>query len=191
MTAYPDLYILRHGQTEWNAEHRIQGGLDSPLTRTGLAQAAAQQRILGGRDLTGYAAISSPQGRAARTAEIALEGLLGPIRYDARLSEIGVGEWQGLRRDDLVIDRVMDETEEGALDLYERAPGGEGFAALRRRCEAFLADLTGPAVLVTHGITSRMLRLVLLGRDISEIALLEGGQGNVFHLSGGVQTKLE
>lgn len=188
--AFPPVYILRHGQTVWNAEHRIQGALDSALTAQGRAQAAAQNSILARRDLSGITAFCSPQGRAFHTASIALDGLCARIQTDARLAEIGVGQWTGMLRDDLVIDRPVDESDESALDLYERAPGGEGFAALRRRCVSFLAELPGPSVLVTHGITSRMLRLVLLNRDTSEIALLPGGQGVVFYLENGVQTKL-
>ena len=190
MTSYPPLYILRHGQTEWNAEHRIQGGLDSPLTELGKVQARAQHEILARRDLSGFAAWTSPQGRAFHTASIALNGVVPTIQTDPRLTEIGVGAWEGLRRDELVIDRAMDESEESALDLYERAPDGEGFQALRVRCKAFLDELQGPAVIVTHGITSRMLRLVVLDRNISEIAGVEGGQGVVFQLVDGLQTKL-
>ena len=191
MHSFPDLYILRHGQTEWNAKHRIQGMRDSALTPDGIAQAQAQHRILARCDLHGFAALTSPLGRAASTADIALKGLIAPIRQDARLSEIGVGGWEGLRRDQLTLDRPFDESEETALDLYERAPGGEGFVALRVRYEDFLASLDGPAVLVTHAITSRMLRLVLLDLDNSDIGRLEGGQGNVYHLGQGVQRKLE
>ncbi|MDW3183997.1 histidine phosphatase family protein [Roseobacter sp.] len=187
---FPPLYILRHGQTEWNAEHRIQGSLDSPLSEMGRAQAAAQGRILQTRDLGGYRALCSPQGRCFQTAAIALEGLFDRIDTDARLAEIGVGAWEGLRRDDLVIDRAMDESEESALDLYERAPGGEGFAALHARCRDFLSGLTEPAVLVTHGITSRMLRLIILDKDVAEIGMLPGGQGVIYHLENGQMQQL-
>ena len=51
--SFPDLYILRHGQTEWNAEHRVQGGLDSPLTAQGREEAARQRALLAECDLTG------------------------------------------------------------------------------------------------------------------------------------------
>lgn len=187
---YPPLYILRHGQTLWNAEHRIQGSLDSPLTERGRAQARMQRDMLAERDLSRFEAVSSPQGRAFHTASLALEGLFDAIRTDPRLAEIGVGQWEGLARGDLASDRPVDESEESALDLYERAPGGEGFAALQRRCIGFLNGLQGPAVLVTHGVTSRMLRLVLTDRDISEIGLIQGGQGVIYYLENGVQRKL-
>ncbi|WP_299504847.1 histidine phosphatase family protein [uncultured Roseobacter sp.] len=186
----PPLYILRHGQTVWNAEHRIQGRLDSPLTAEGKAQARAQNNILRGLDLKGFQAFCSPQGRAFHTASIALEGLVPAVHTDPRLAEIFVGAWEGLRRDELVVDRPVDESEESALDLYERAPGGEGFQGLHARCTAFLADLQGPSVLVTHGITSRMLRLIILGKDIAEIGMLPGGQGVVYHLEDGEMHRL-
>ncbi len=187
---FPSLYVLRHGQTLWNAEHRIQGSLDSALTELGHAQACAQNDIVKGLDLQGYRAISSPQGRALETARLALDGVLPDFDTDARLREIGVGDWEGLKRDEIDPATVVDESEENALYLYEQAPGGEGFAALRARCSEFLASLSGPAILVTHGITSRMLRLVILDMDTCEIARLPGGQGVVFHLENGVQRKL-
>lgn len=176
------LYVLRHGQTVWNKEHRIQGRLDSPLTEQGKAQAGFQNVILRKLDLTGFQAICSPQARAFHTASIALDGIFQTITTDSRLAEISVGEWEGLRRGDLVAGRPTDESEEDALWLYERAPGGEGFEALHTRCVDFLASLSGPSVLVTHGITSRMLRLIALGKDISQIAMLPGGQGVVYHV---------
>ena len=188
---YPPLYILRHGQTVWNAEHRIQGSKDSPLTDKGRAQAEAQREILAAQDLTGFSAYTSPQGRAMSTAQIALRDFNLNLVQDARLAEIGVGDWEGLRREDLVLSEPVDESEESALDLYERAPGGEGFQALRARCQAFLADLKGPSVLVTHGITSRMLRLLALDLDIADIGRVGGGQGVIYFVEGGKSMCLE
>jgi len=186
----PPLYILRHGETEWNAEGRLQGHLDSPLTPRGLAQAKAQHAILAAQDLSGFQAFASPQLRALTTASIALTGLLPQVETDTRLREIGVGAWAGRARQEIMIDRPLDESDESVFDLYERAPGGEGFTALAERCSAFLSALSTPAVLVTHGITSRMLRLLALDMDISEMAALPGGQGVVFRIFEGEQVLL-
>lgn len=186
MTAMPPVYILRHGETEWNRAGRLQGRFDSPLTGTGIAQARAQRAILGRRDLARFRAISSPQGRAVETARIALEGLLAPVSTDAALSEIGLGAWAGASRSEMI-------TQSGARDgfaLYELAPEGEGFAALQERCRRFLQRLQGPSVLVTHGITSRMLRLILTDRPLSALRSIEGGQGVVFYLEDGKQHRL-
>lgn len=184
---YPELYVLRHGETHWNAEKRMQGRLDSPLTKTGEAQAARQGEILQQAAPPNAPVFSSPQGRALRTAEI-ICGPDRPVLTDARLSEIDVGRWQGQLRSSLQIKGPLQETSDGPLALYEQAEGGEGFAALRRRCTSFLDDLeevTGPVILVTHGITSRMLRLVWLGWPTQRMADLPGGQGIVHHLKAG------
>lgn len=184
---FPPLYILRHGETEWNAQGRLQGRYDSALTQRGRAQALAQRAILLRRDLTGFTAVSSPQGRAYQTAAIALDGVIDDIHTDERLGEIGLGDWAGQTRS-----LLMEEAQvKSGFDLYERAPGGEGFAALRLRAAAFLADLQGPSVVVTHGITSRMLRLIALGLPMAALTELPGGQGVVFHLESGIQTRLK
>lgn len=187
---FPELYVLRHGQTVWNLEGRIQGAMDSPLTDLGRAQAKRQNEILAAEPLDGFKCWTSPQGRALDTARIAVSGLVSPIQIDARLAEIGVGEWEGKTRDAELMQAPLDDSGESDFDLYERAPGGEGFAALRARCQLLLNDLDGPAVLVTHGMTSRMLRLILQNMDTSELGRVEGGQGVVFHIKDGACRKL-
>ena len=186
MTSYPPLYILRHGETVWNAENRLQGRFDSPLTARGRAQAEAQREILMAQDLSGFTAFSSPQERAQETARIALAGLL-PFQPHRGLAEIGIGDWAGTCRGTLLA-RCPEARD--TFDLYEMAPEGEGFAALESRCRAFLDGLKGPHVLVTHGITSRMLRLIVLGRDRSQLRAMQGGQGVVYYLAEGEQTRL-
>lgn len=184
----PEILILRHGETEWNVENRLQGRLDSPLTARGLAQAEAQADTLSSHDLGGFRFRSSPQMRAFRTAAIALAGIASRIETDPRLCEIDVGAWSGVRREDMKIDFVWHDTADGALEIYERAPEGEGFAALRARCEAFLDDLTGPTVIVTHGITSRMLRLVAMDLPTADLDTLPGGQGVIYRVANGVHS---
>ncbi|MGJ8623773.1 MAG: histidine phosphatase family protein [Yoonia sp.] len=187
---FPELYILRHGETYWNAESRMQGALNSPLTPKGIAQAQQQAAILARCDLAGFTAISSPQGRAFQTAGLAVAPLVGRIVTDNRLREIGVGDWQGRLRSELTFAGPPQDTPDGPIAMYEQAPGGEGFDGLEVRCRDFLADLRGPAVLVTHGITSRMLRMILLDAGRAALGELPGGQGNVFHLKDGVQSQL-
>ncbi|MBB5721760.1 putative phosphoglycerate mutase [Loktanella ponticola] len=184
---FPELYILRHGETEWNAENRMQGALNSPLTDKGLRDAARQAAILNGLDLTGFQFLCSPQGRAFQTAGLALGRIAADIHTDDRLREIGVGDWSGVLRDGLPVPEGKDPF----MAQYEIAPSGEGFARLEVRCRAFLADLTGPSVLVTHGITSRMLRSIVAGEGAVSVPTIHGGQGCVYHLKDGVQKLLE
>ena len=184
----PELFILRHGQTEWNAAGRLQGGYDSPLTALGHQQARAQQAILAACDLEGFQVLSSPLGRALETAKIALPGQ--KIHRRHALREIGIGAWAGVLVSDLPQDARGNPSADGDLALYRSAPGGEGLGALFTRCQRFLQEIDRPSVLVTHGITSRMLRAILLGRGGDDLTDLDGGQGVVFKIKDQVQTKL-
>ncbi|PVA06103.1 histidine phosphatase family protein [Thalassorhabdomicrobium marinisediminis] len=182
---FPELYILRHGETLWNAEDRMQGWLNSPLTPKGLEHARRQGAILAERDLEGFAFWCSPAGRAIQTAGLACP-MAEAIHTDVRLREIGVGDWAGRLRHEL----PPGEGPDPYLAQYDMAPGGEGTAAVRARVEAFLAELQGPAVIVTHGITSRMLRATVIGDQVLDSPSPNGGQGGVYHLKDGVQELL-
>lgn len=184
---YPELYILRHGETVWNAENRMQGELNSPLTEKGLRDAARQHAILSQCDLDGFAFYSSPQGRAFQTAGIALAGIADHIRTDDRLREIGVGDWSGRLRDELPMPKGKDPF----MAQYEIAPNGEGFAGVKARSKEFLAALSRPAVLVTHGITGGIIRGLVVGEKAFAQRTTHGGQGCVYHLKNGVQNLLE
>ena len=95
MTRYPDLYVLRHGETEWNREGIFQGVHDSPLTAMGREQAAHQGKILD-RAIVDWSAVdiySSPQGRAKTTAEIALAEVNRTADLHAALREVDTGDW--------------------------------------------------------------------------------------------------
>ncbi len=186
---FPEVFILRHGETHWNAEGRLHGTFDAPLSDLGLAQARAQRAILAGLPIAGLDVFLSPQPRVVHTAEVALAGHGRPMIQDSALLEIGIGAWAGQRIRDLPITLAPGEGEESLLPIYDAAPGGEGFAGLQRRCQRFLDNLQAPAVIVTHGITSRMLRLSILGMNLGEISKIDGGQGVVFQIKDGVQIK--
>ena len=187
---YPDLLILRHGETEWNRAGRMQGEADSPLTELGRSQAAAQGRLLDQFGISDWDIFCSPQGRSTETAQVALEGGMSRVVLDHRLAEITLGAWSGASRT-----RIMETAPhlfepEDSMIWYDHAPGGEGLDALFARTGAFLKDLTRPSVVFTHGITSRMLRCHALGLEPKAFSDLPGGQGVIYHLSRGQQTCL-
>ncbi|SHG65102.1 probable phosphoglycerate mutase [Cognatiyoonia sediminum] len=191
MKNWPEVIVLRHGETVWNRDNRMQGALNSPLTETGRQQASRQGELLSQFDLsTDWVAFCSPQGRAFQTAGLSVALHIPFVRTDDRLREIGVGEWSGKFRSDLKVEGPSHDGPDGPIAMYEQAPGGEGFDALNLRCQSFLDDLKGPTVIVTHGITSRMLRINLLGLPRSELGKLPGGQGNLFHIKDGVQKEI-
>ncbi|MGC1430418.1 MAG: histidine phosphatase family protein [Albidovulum sp.] len=187
-----ELFILRHGQTEWNAEGRMQGALDSPLTARGREQAARQAEILAaaGVGAQSYEFWVSPQGRARQTADIALAPFEAGLVIDSRLQEISLGPYDGLTHAEIETRHPGAFAQSDPFLWYDTAPGGEGFAAFDARLRGVLADLSRPAVIVTHGMVSRFLRGAVLGLGLGEISALTGGQGVVYHLKNGVQTRL-
>ncbi|MEL7133541.1 MAG: histidine phosphatase family protein [Pseudomonadota bacterium] len=187
---YPDLLLLRHGETEWNRIGRMQGAADSPLTQRGRAQAEVQGRLLGQRDLDGWAFAASPLGRCQETARIALGARAALVRQDRRLIEITLGAWTGKLRSVIAADAPDLFANGDGMNWYDHAPGGEGLEALYARTGAFLSELTTPTVIVTHGITSRMLRCHYLGLEPAAFADLPGGQGVIYAMMGGQQTCL-
>ena len=179
MSDCPDLWLMRHGETVWNAAGRLQGCHDSPLTMRGRIQAGWQAALVAG--LPGLR-LASPQGRAMATARIAFpDGFV----CDDDLREIGLGDAAGRLLADLVRERPGLFLS-GDLGWYDALPGGEGLAALEARMARVLARLTGPVLIVSHGITLRMIWALVTwsGRGRLHHAPLE--QGRVLALRGGV-----
>lgn len=134
------LYILRHGQTEFNLQHRVQGHCDSPLTPLGVEQAHAAGAWLAGQGVRFERIFSSPLGRALATAEVArgeltAAGLPAPaVEPVEGLIERSYGPFEGGPAADVPAE-LWDPGE--ALVPY----GGEGSAALRERVVGALTDL--------------------------------------------------
>ncbi len=190
MQHYPKIWFLRHGQTEWNKAYRLQGQLDSPLTARGREEARQQARLMPDILAQGPAVFVSPLGRAVQTASIALAG--APYRTDARLMEIDAGRWQGRLRADILAEHPALEGERAsALEIYDAAPQGEGLAAFQARICSFLRDLTGPTVIVAHGLLGQVLRAEVCGIPLSKAGHLSNLQGCVYVLEDGVERVLE
>ncbi|MBS1836509.1 MAG: histidine phosphatase family protein [Actinobacteria bacterium] len=118
------LLVIRHGQSEWNADGRWQGQADPPLTELGREQARRAARALGAID----ALFASPLGRAATTAAILSEELgVGPVVTMPGLMERHAGEWQGLTRIEI------EESFPGHLDAGRRPSGWEPDAEVETR----------------------------------------------------------
>ncbi|MGE5596637.1 MAG: histidine phosphatase family protein [Hyphomicrobiales bacterium] len=158
------LLLVRHGESEWNAERRWQGWHDVPLSPRGEAQAkraAEQLRWLLANQVV-RAVAASDLARARQTAEILTEGLgLGPVLTDRRLRERNVGEWSGLTEAEVEarFPGMLGRWRTGELD---RIPGGESNAEVLERALAAVRDLrSGPAdgwtIAVTHGGLIRVL----------------------------------
>jgi broad specificity phosphatase PhoE len=185
------IFLVRHGETEWNRARRYQGWLDSPLTPEGIAQAAAiGRRLLHLPGAVDAEIVASPLGRARRTATIIAEALSDsdgrprPIRFDERLREISLGSWDGIDKRD--IRRRAPEIftgEEGRWEWYFHSPDGETYDAFAARLAAFLADRDdAPVIAVCHGVVTRVLRGLYAGMRREEALRLAVPQDRVFRL---------
>jgi probable phosphoglycerate mutase len=165
------IFVIRHGQTEWNLARRMQGRLDSPLTHAGMEQAHSHGEVLKG--LTPIEAMYvSPSGRTRETAYIINSYVRAPVEFDESLLERDVGLWSGLTVDEL--EEAFPQAWRSRLDdpFNHRPPEGESLADMSVRCIEFLeAMLTGPAMnvaLVTHQVMSRVILGQLLALSEEE-----------------------
>ena len=168
------IYFVRHGQTAWNAEGRLQGQRDVPLNAVGLEQAAEvgdRLRALAGPGIAGAAFLASPLGRARRTMEILRARLAldpGGFDTDPRLMEIHFGAWEGSTWSEI---RRRDPAGAAARDRDRwgyRPPGlgGESYATLTERVGAVLAGIERDTVVVAHGGVARAM---LVARGLIDV----------------------
>ena len=165
MISVLDLWLIRHGETDWNAARRIQGQTDVPLNERGIKQAKRLAERFSAQQFG--AVYASDSERAHHTAKIAVGG---PIHADKRLREVHFGTLEGKTRPEL------SEAERRALLAYrtgdgsERLPGGESQNDVRERVQAWLKTLpsSGHIAAFSHGGTIRALVLSILEVPQSE-----------------------
>lgn len=149
------LILIRHGETLWNTERRMQGQLDSALTERGVWQACRLGERM--RDLSFVALYSSDLPRARLTAQRIADATGHSIIDDARLRERHFGLFEGMTRDEMqardpeVYARFM------SRDPRFAVPGGESPAGFSARCRAALEDIAArhpgaTIAVVTHGL---------------------------------------
>lgn len=183
------LYLMRHGETEWNVAGRYQGALDSPLTARGRSQATAIGALLRRTVEAPLRAAVSPLGRAQETARLVAMEIPLVIATDPRLAEVTIGAWDGMT--DFEIESEYPGALDGATnrDWYFRGPGAEPLDSVIARAQAWLTDAQdGPMLGVTHGLASRIIRGVYMGLSSREMLALPVPQDGVFRLEGGEAT---
>jgi broad specificity phosphatase PhoE len=166
------IYLVRHGQTSWNRDQRLQGVRDIPLNRAGIRQSyrlAEWYRKTGLRRI-----VSSPLLRACRTAQILAERAICSLLTDDRLREIDHGHWTGLRLE-TIEDRFPDDFATWSLFPEKvRMADGETLMAVYRRCTQALLDLiednpSEDVLVVSHGVVNALLLCAAIGASLSRI----------------------
>ncbi|MGF1761954.1 histidine phosphatase family protein [Aliivibrio kagoshimensis] len=193
------VFVLRHGETQFNAEKKLQGHCNSPLTTKGTAQAhnvgASLTKYLGHQE---YRVYSSPLGRAIQTAQIVCDEIGHPssqIIEDSRLKEFMLGSWEQRTVPSLVAEmpNLLNDK-----DWYLKAPQAESYESVKTRLLSWLAERpeSEDIVVISHALTGIVLRGILLNlsynqvweQDLPQDAFFKIEQGSVERINCVIET---
>jgi broad specificity phosphatase PhoE len=183
----PTIYLIRHGETEWNRIGRMQGTLDSPLTERGCAQASQVGQILlhelGAKPIVNF--ISSPLGRALQTAEIISKVLDISFTTDTRLMEISLGDWNGYTYSEILKNWRESLFNTNDDNWYFHSPTGETYDDVKTRVSSWLVDVRHDTIAVAHGISGKVLRGAYARKSEDETLVQAEPQDAVYRLRDG------
>lgn len=169
------LYIMRHGETDWNKERRLQGQADIPLNAFGRQLAA--ETALGMQEFNFDLVYTSPLGRARETAEIVMNSREIPIIIDERLKEMSFGPYEGkcCSEENWEIPDPEFENFFVAPDRYQPPAGGDSFPDVLARVSAFLTELLAKEdrqnhdiLIVCHGVVVNAFLTIIKDRPVAE-----------------------
>lgn len=194
------IYLIRHGQTDWNAEGRFQGQHDIPLNDTGRGQATGNGSMLAsllGRGATEYDFVASPLSRTRETMQLLRSAMgLDPLSYrtDDRLKEICFGDWEGHTFHELSRD-YPDKIAARAAGKWDFIPPGsdaESYEILSWRVGAWLREVNMPTICVAHGGVMRTVLKLVEGRAEDDACEMNIPQDRILKIDrdGGVATWL-
>ena len=171
------VYLLRHGETDWNSEQRIQGNTDISLNVNGLNQARQAADYLSKFDIE--AIYSSHLSRAYETASIIATKLQKPHFIDKELTEVNMGRWEGSRWDDIKIEYI-DYLPKWLNNLENiPAPGGESYGQVQVRVVRAYKRIISKhredsnILIVSHGVALKTLIAYVLGLSLNNLGNFE------------------
>lgn len=184
------IYLLRHGETELNVKGRYQGELDSALTSDGIEQVKKNAKLL--KILIDnpkeWEFISSPLGRAQQSTDIVCEVIgydRNKVKMDDRLKEVSVDKWAGLTTKE--IEKSWPELMENTnnYNWYFNSPSGESYNSVVERVSEWLHSIQNKekVIVMSHGLTGRIIRGVYQGITKDQALVLEVSQNTFFKLS--------
>ena len=182
------VYIIRHGQTEWNARGILQGQKNSNLTPLGKKQALSAAKFLKDREDIILARIYlSPLKRVIDFWSLIKnelpERIIRSVNIEPRIQELRFGDWEGRTKDEIE-KKYPEQYDKRKKNIWAYKPkNGESLIELKARIDAFLGDidLNETNIIVTHEMASKVLRLKLLNLDSESINKLEH-KNNVIYI---------
>ena len=188
----PFIYFVRHGQTPWNAEHRLQGQADIDINEVGREEADRNGCRLAELvpDLGAFDFVASPMQRTRGTMERVRTAMgLDPLAYrtDPRLVEVNFGDWQGFTFAELEA-REPRASRARQLDKWDFVPPGkdaESYEMLTCRIRPWLEEIVQPTICVSHGGVMRAIFRLVEDFPKNKAATLEIPQDRVLRLENG------
>lgn len=194
----PQIYYIRHGQTDWNKQNRFQGRRDIPLNITGEAQADANGGLLKKliarhkHDIANLAWLASPLGRTMDTANRVRaafdDALLQPLKAEPDLVEISFGRMEGYRLQDLEHELPHEYAARLANKWTHRPLDGENYDDVAQRVTRVLAKLKGPTIIVSHGGVGRIFDHLICDAGTDVLAQTQFLQDHIYHYKDGQKT---
>jgi broad specificity phosphatase PhoE len=194
----PTLYFIRHGETDFNIEQRLQGQYETALNARGRIQARQCGDLLrellarDGRAVQDYAYVSSPLMRARETMRL-IRATLGldadAYELDDRLKEIAYGDWEGLTLPEIEArdPHVLARREADKWDF--KPPYGESYRDVAARVASWYATVTRDTVVAAHGGVARALMANFCILPKEEATHAEIRHGAVYVFAGGTVTR--
>lgn len=187
------IYAIRHGQTDWNVEGRLQGSRDVPINDHGRRQARHNGRRLKreiGGDPGRFDYVASPLGRTRETMSIILAELdmaRHAYRTDQRLVELSYGDWEGstLAEVDAATPGAIAAREADKWNFIPPGAGAESYEILSRRVSGWLRETERPTVCVCHGGVIRTLFKLVGGLEPDEAAMAPAYQDRIALIRNG------
>jgi len=185
MATIPTLVFIRHGETDWNRDSRLQGQKDIPINDLGRRQARRNGETVRAEfpDIDTFDFVASPLSRTRETMEIAREAMglqRHGYRTDDQLKELTFGDWEGITTEEMW-KRDPASMEARNVDKWQFAPpNGESYADLKLRIDPWLDSLSRRTVVVSHGGIGRILRIRLMNEEPIVAVSADINQNRVF-----------
>lgn len=179
------IYLVRHGETQWNVERRMQGWGDSALTQLGQDQARRHGVLLNREGVSRI--LASDLGRVRQTISLMQEHCTSAVQFDSNLRECNMGRWEGQLVEDIKRDWKAEYRRWRVDSEINAPPGGEAINEMKSRIskvlDAVVSDADSRVAFITHGIATRVLLDLLIG--------LTAQQKQQLHIPNGVVHMVE
>lgn len=167
------LYFIRHGQTNWNREGKIQGSNDIELNKTGILQAEELGRTILSSDIRFTKIYTSNQKRALKTAQILSHAINVHCIPIHGLEEINLGVWEGMTWDDVKTNYPVEYDAWFHNRRYQRPPKGESYQEMLERAitaiHKIIKDNTDDVAIITHSAVIMCLQCYVTNTPFSEM----------------------